>query len=195
MRFAAAISSMLSRNGWLRGSSFMKVLDLLPNPIYLPVRRHGKKKVCFRCHLCVDALMNLEHPAACLTHGLMRAARTLARGFEAEATKLGLSAPQFTALARLAGMGPMTVSQIAAAVMADRTTMTRNLAVMAQKGWIAESEGEDRREHVWSLTGQGRSVLTEAMPIWAAWQASLVARLGPEEADALLVTLNRLASP
>lgn len=139
--------------------------------------------------------MSLTNPSACLTHGLMRAARTLARGFEAEAQALGLTAPQFTALARLSGLGPMTVSQIAATVDADRTTMTRNLAVMAQKGWIAEASAEDRRERIWVLTDAGRAVLSQAMPIWQAWQARLVDRLGPEGATTLMTTLKSLATP
>jgi DNA-binding MarR family transcriptional regulator len=112
--------------------------------------------------------MNLTSPTACLTHGLLRAARAVARGFEAEAADLGVTAPQFTVLALLSFMGPMTVSLIATRVDADRTTMTRNLAVMAQKGWIAESSGEDRRERVWQLTDAGR--LRPGRPAWStAW--------------------------
>lgn len=138
--------------------------------------------------------MNLTSPTACLTHGLMRAARTVARGFEAEAADLGVTAPQFTVLARLKFMGPMTVSQIATRVDADRTTMTRNLAVMAQKGWITQGSAEDRRERVWQLTEAGGMILTQVMPVWQAWQARLVDRLGPETATHLLTTLRTLAT-
>jgi DNA-binding MarR family transcriptional regulator len=139
--------------------------------------------------------MNLQHPTACLTHGLMSAARTLSRGFEAEAAGLGVSAAQFTALAMLSGHGSMTVTQIAAAVAADRTTMTRNLAVMAGKGWIAEAGAEDRRERAWALTDAGRKALNDVMPIWRDWQARLVARLGAEGATGLLGTLKTLSTP
>jgi DNA-binding MarR family transcriptional regulator len=139
--------------------------------------------------------MDLLHPSACLTHGLMRAARTLARGFEAEAAAAGLTAPQFTVLARLSVMGPMTVGQIAEVVDADRTTMTRNLAVMARHGWTAEASAEDRRERVWALTDAGREVLSRAMPIWQAWQARLVDRLGAEGATALMATLRSIGPP
>lgn len=138
--------------------------------------------------------MNLTSPTSCLTHGLMRAARTVARGFEAEAADLGVTAPQFTVLTRLKFMGPMTVSQIAAKVDADRTTMTRNLAVMAQKGWITEGSAEDRRERVWQLTEAGGKILAQVMPVWQAWQARLVDRLGPETATHLLTTLRTLAT-
>lgn len=139
--------------------------------------------------------MDLTHPTACLTHGLMRAARSVARGFEAEAAALGVTAPQFTALARLRFMGPMTVSQIAAVVDADRTTMTRNLAVMAQKGWIEEGNAEDRRERVWQLTALGKQIVAQVMPVWQAWQARLVDRLGPEAATGLMTTLKTLSTP
>jgi DNA-binding MarR family transcriptional regulator len=138
--------------------------------------------------------MNLQHPTACLTHGLMRAARSLSRGFEAAAVAHGMSAGQFTALAMFSGHGSMTVSQIAAAVAVDRTTMTRNLAVMAAKGWIAEADAEDRRERAWALTEAGRKALNEVMPIWQDWQAKLVAKLGAEGAGGLLGTLKVLSS-
>lgn len=139
--------------------------------------------------------MNLQHPTACLTHGLMRAARSLSRGFETAAADVGVTAAQFTALAMLSGYGSMTVSRIAETVAADRTTMTRNLAVMAAKGWIAEAKAEDRRERVWTLTTEGRSVLARVMPVWQAWQAGLVGRLGAEDATALLTTLKFLDQP
>jgi DNA-binding MarR family transcriptional regulator len=138
--------------------------------------------------------MDLTSPTACLTHGLMRAARTVARGFEAEAASLGVTAPQFTVLARLSLTGPMTVSQIAAKVDADRTTMTRNLGVTAKKGWITEGSAEDRRERVWQLTDEGRAIVTRVMPIWQDWQARLVDRLGQEAATQLLATLQTLAT-
>lgn len=139
--------------------------------------------------------MNLQHPTACLTHGLMRAARSLSRGFEAAAAGHGISAAQFTALAMLSGHGSMTVSQIAASVDADRTTMTRNLAVMAGKGWIVEAQSKDRRERVWALTEQGRIALNEVMPVWQEWQIQLVARLGETSADDLLNNLKTLTLP
>jgi DNA-binding MarR family transcriptional regulator len=138
--------------------------------------------------------MNLTSPTSCLTHGLMRAARAVARGFEAEAADLGVTAPQFTVLALLSFMGPMTVSLIAARVDADRTTMTRNLSVMAQKGWIAEGSAEDRRERVWQLTDAGRVILGQVMPVWQAWQARLVGRLGPEAAAEMLTNLKTLST-
>lgn len=145
--------------------------------------------------ICADARMNLRHPAVCLTHALMRSARSLSRGFEAAAADHGMSASQFTALAMLSGHGAMTVSQIATAVAVDRTTMTRNLAVLAAKGWIAEAKASDRRERAWSLTEAGSAALNAVMPVWQAWQAGLVARLEAEGAAGLLTTLKALAPP
>lgn len=139
--------------------------------------------------------MNLMHPSACLTHGLMRTARTLARGFEAEVAGLDLTAPQFTVLSWLAGTGPMTVGQVAATVDADRTTISRNLTVMADKGWIAESAAKDRRERLWDLTDAGRAILNKATPIWQTWQARLVHRIGTDAAVELTARLKSIAPP
>jgi DNA-binding MarR family transcriptional regulator len=139
--------------------------------------------------------MKLTHPTACLTHGLMRTARLLSRGFEAAAAATGVSAAQFTTLALLSGHGTLTVGQIAAAVAADRTTMTRNLALLARNGWIAPADAEDRRERAWELTPAGRHKLAEVMPHWQAWQGLLVAQLGEAGATDLLTTLRRLSPP
>jgi DNA-binding MarR family transcriptional regulator len=138
--------------------------------------------------------MNLESPLWCLTHRMTRASRALSRGFEAaaEAQGVAMTAPQFTTLARLSGHGATPVGELARLLATDRTTLTRNLAVLQARGWIAASDADDRRQHRWKLTDAGRKALNDAMPVWRAWQASLVQKLGPATAAALIDTLKTL---
>lgn len=136
--------------------------------------------------------MDFGHPLNCLTFNLQRASRNLVRGFEEAAKNSGVTAPQFTTLSLIGGFGELTVSQIAERMGTDRTTLTRNLAVMARKGWIVEAEAEDRRLSVWRLSPKGRETLDLALPIWRRFQAGLVDRIGPDDATALLATLKRL---
>jgi DNA-binding MarR family transcriptional regulator len=136
--------------------------------------------------------MDLNHPLNCLTFNLQRASRALVRGLEGAAKASGVTAPQFTTLALLAGFGELTVSQIADRIGTERTTLTRNLAVMARKDWITEAEVEDRRLRVWRLSDPGRSAHEAALPVWRQFQASLVERIGAETATDLLTTLKRL---
>jgi len=136
--------------------------------------------------------MKLDHPANCLTFNLQRAARSLGRGFEQAAKSAGLTAPQFSTLAQLDGHGECSVSDLAEDLGTDRTTLTRNLDLMAAKGWIELAEAGDLRLRVWRLTKAGQCQLKEAMPAWTAWQAGVVGRLGEETAVTLLATVRTL---
>jgi len=136
--------------------------------------------------------MDLTHPLNCLTFNFQRAARSLVRGFEAAVKAHGLSAPQFSTLAALSGYGEQTVSQLADKMGTERTTMTRNLEVMAAKGWIEPAASTDLRLRAYRLTEPGRLQLNRAMPAWHAYQAGLVASLDPGMAEQLLTTMKRL---
>jgi DNA-binding MarR family transcriptional regulator len=136
--------------------------------------------------------MDLSHPLNCLTFNLQRAARSLVRGFETAARQSGLTAPQFATLSLLAGLGPQPVTRMAEMMGADRTTITRNLDVLARNGWIEEVASEDARLHLWSVTPAGRERLAAAIPVWQEYQAGLVERLGQTKAEDLLATLARL---
>jgi DNA-binding MarR family transcriptional regulator len=138
--------------------------------------------------------MNLESPVWCLTHRMTRAARVLTRGFEAaaEAQGLAMTAPQFTTLARLSGHGAMAVGELAGHLATDRTTLTRNLAVLQARGWIVPADADDRRQHRWELTEAGRKALNDVMPVWRKWQATLVDRLGTGTAADLIEALKTL---
>jgi DNA-binding MarR family transcriptional regulator len=136
--------------------------------------------------------MDLTHPLHCLTFQTQRAARSLVRGFEAAAKQAGLTAPQFTTLTLLAGFSETTVTQLAERLGTERTTLTRNLDVMARQGWIEEVAAEDQRLRVWRLTDDGRGKLSDAMPVWRVYQTDLIERLGPDRAEALLTTLKTL---
>ena len=136
--------------------------------------------------------MDLNHPLNCLTFNLQRASRNLVRRFEAAAKESGLSAPQFATLSLLAAYGQAQVTQLADLLGTERTTLTRNLDLLARKGWIEEVAAEDARLHLWSLTPLGRERLGTAIPVWQKYQAGLVERLGPTDAEDLLAILSRL---
>jgi DNA-binding MarR family transcriptional regulator len=136
--------------------------------------------------------MNLTHPANCLTFNLQRTTRRLMRGFEDAAKTAGLTAPQFTTLSLIAGFGEITITHLADRLGTDRTTMTRNLDLLARKGWVAEAESEDARLRILKLTKTGQRKLDTAMPIWTAFQQGLVDNIGADTATDLLTTLKKI---
>ncbi|MDH3264108.1 MAG: MarR family winged helix-turn-helix transcriptional regulator [Paracoccaceae bacterium] len=136
--------------------------------------------------------MDFRDPLNCVTFNLQRAVRSLVRGFEEAVRESGLTAPQFSTLALLEGFREMTVGQLAERVGAERTTMTRNLNLLAERGWIAPVAAEDQRLRAFATTEAGRARLEAAMPAWRDYQQRLVAALGPETAEALVETARKL---
>jgi DNA-binding MarR family transcriptional regulator len=136
--------------------------------------------------------MNLTHPANCLTFNLQRTTRRLMRGFEEAAKAAGLTAPQFTTLSLISGFGEITITHLAERLGTDRTTMTRNLDLLARKGWVTEADNDDARLRILKLTRAGEEKLADALPVWTAFQTGLVENIGTDTAQDLLTTLKKI---
>ena len=85
--------------------------------------------------------------------------------------------------------GPVTLTRMAKITVMDRTTLTRNLVVLARKGFITIQSGEDRREREVTLTTQGHEILQKAVPLWTRAQAQIHEGLGKEKLENLLCDL------
>ena len=125
-------------------------------------------------------------PGACAHFNLRRADRVMTRLYDEMLRPSGLKSTQFTLLAAVRLMEPVTVNGLADGVVMDRTTLTRNLRPLAKEGWIAIEPGEDRRVREVSLTAAGRRVLEKAYPLWREAQARVSDRLGGERLEHLL---------
>ncbi len=126
------------------------------------------------------------HPLNCLTFNFLKTSRQLARGFELAVRQMEMTAPQFPTLAVLASVPSLTVSELAEMLGADRTTLSRNLELIAAKGWVERSATDDQRQHAFALTEAGREAFARALPAWAAYQQQLIDRLGAETVERLL---------
>lgn len=131
---------------------------------------------------------------ACLCLHTQRAARALARRFDAAFRSLNLTNGQFSLLMSLNRPAPPTQGAIAALLAMDRTTLTAALKPLAERGLIAiASNPDDRRNRLLSLTPAGQALLAQAVPIWEREHAALDATLPlsqPHLLRANLVTLS-----
>jgi DNA-binding MarR family transcriptional regulator len=107
-----------------------------------------------------------------------RASRALTQHYEAALRPLGLRATQFTLLQALSLTGEVSQGTLGEILAIDSTTLTRTLAIMERRGWIASRPGEDRRERLLSLSKAGRAQFNRALPHWEKIQQELRARLG-----------------
>jgi len=99
---------------------------------------------------------------------------------------LGLRATQLTILQALARAGEVSQGQLGGMLAMDSTSLTRTLAIMAQKDWIEEKRGEDRRERRIRLSAAGEAKLKRAMPVWEKVQLRLRKKLGKQKWGSLL---------
>ena len=109
---------------------------------------------------------------ACLCLHARRAARALARRYDAALRPLGLTSGQFSLLMALNRPEPPAMGEVASLLAMDRTTLTANLKPLERRGLLAVApDGADRRSRRLELTEPGRALLARALPAWERTQA------------------------
>ena len=133
---------------------------------------------------------------ACTCANLRKASRLVTQFYDAALQPVGLRATQFTLLATLSKRGSLPHSKLAEALVMDRTTLTRNLKPLVDRGLIEVGQGADQRVRHIALTAAGNAALDAAMPCWRQAQARIVERLGRKPWGEFLGGLNEaVASP
>jgi DNA-binding MarR family transcriptional regulator len=130
----------------------------------------------------------------CLCLHAQRAARALARRFDAALRPVGLTSGQFSLLMSLNRAEPPTMGQVSALLAMDRTTLTANLKPLERRELVTVTiDPADRRARRMHLTPAGRTVLAAAVPIWEATHAEAERLLGESSPDRLRADLCALS--
>jgi DNA-binding MarR family transcriptional regulator len=88
----------------------------------------------------------------------------------------------------------MRVSEAAALLGADRTTLTAALKPLVRRELVTSTaDASDRRSRRVALTPDGEDLLAVALPIWSASHAVLELEIGHETAEGLRAGLDALA--
>lgn len=149
----------------------------------------------------MTAAVSLETTLAvrdtCLCLHTQRAARALARRFDEVLRPVGLTNGQFSLLNALNGPEPAPMSQVAATLGVDRTTLTAALKPLVREALarIGVDPADHRARRV-ALTPAGQTRLAAALPLWVAAHATLEAELAdPNRARVDLLTLSAPRAP
>ncbi len=114
----------------------------------------------------------------CMCSSFRRTARALTQLYEEAFRSLGLRATQFTILQFLSIAGEVSQGRLGQMLAMDSTSLTRTLAHMVRRGWIAERRGADRRERLLRLSRAGEKQLARALPVWEQVQWRLRQKVG-----------------
>ena len=126
---------------------------------------------------------------ACACFNLRKAARAVTQLYDQALRPTGLRSTQFTLLIAIQVHGPVPMTRLADEVIIDRTTMTRNLAILDKEGLVSIRHGDDQRVREVSLTARGRRALADARPHWEQAQDMLSRRFGKGRLERLLEDL------
>ena len=130
----------------------------------------------------------------CLCLHLQRAARAVARRFDAALRPLGLTNGQFSLLMSLNRPEPPTIGDVAALLAMDRTTLTAALKPLERRRLVTIGvDAADKRNRRLQLTRDGRALLAKAVPIWKRTHAVLDGELGWPNAARLRADLRGLS--
>ncbi len=130
----------------------------------------------------------------CTCFNLRKAARVVTQIFDNTMRPINLRATQFTLLALASVHGPITVTRLAEEMVADRTTLSRNLNPMEKSGLIRIEPGDDRRTRFVIITESGRRKLEEAYPLWKKAQQGIKDAMGTDKWSALIENSSELVS-
>jgi DNA-binding MarR family transcriptional regulator len=129
----------------------------------------------------------------CLCNALRQASQAVSRLYDDELRGVGLRTTQYSLLGVLSHVGEVRQRDLGGLTSLDETTLTRNLRPLIDSGWVAVSEGEDRREKLVRLTEAGAAKLKKALPAWERAQERLRSRLPKEAWSSLLAGLPDLS--
>ncbi len=115
---------------------------------------------------------------ACAVMNFRQVTRVVTAHFDEALRPAGLRATQLNLLVLIEGAFAVTVTDLAAILAMDRTTLTRNLKLLRARGFVQA----DRI----ALTSKGRKAAAVALPLWEVAQAGLVGGLGEGRWVALL---------
>jgi DNA-binding MarR family transcriptional regulator len=129
----------------------------------------------------------------CLCLHAQRAARALARRFDEVLRPLGLTNGQFSLMMALNRPEPPGMGSVAALLAMDRTTLTAALKPLERRGLVTViASHKDRRSRLLWLTGDGQSILAQAVPLWRQAHADLDRQLAEHDGGDLRASLRIL---
>lgn len=156
-------------------------------------RRRSTKEVrqdMARSNATVDDKKCAEAAQVCACFNFRKASRAVSKLFDDTLQPTGLRSTQFVTLVAIHLNQPVNLSALARDMVADRSTLTRNLNVLERSGLVRSKKGVGGRTRLYSLTEKGRRTIVEGLPLWERAQASFIEHMGKKNWSTMLGRLD-----
>lgn len=123
----------------------------------------------------------------CLLTRARRISRVLTNIYDQELRPFGINSPQFTLLVLIQRLGPVSRAEIGRHNHQERSTLSRNLQLLLEQGWVEETQSETGgRSKPIVLTTAGKRQLVVATPAWRTAQSKAQSLVGESGAVAVM---------
>ncbi len=121
----------------------------------------------------------------CYCAALRAASRKTTALYDEALAPAGIGVAQYFLMCWVEYASPISLTELAKNLELDRSTVGRNVKVLARMGLVAETATEDRRETAIALTEEGLEALRRAAPLWKEAQRRVEEALGAAGAASL----------
>jgi DNA-binding MarR family transcriptional regulator len=129
---------------------------------------------------------------------LRKASRRISQFYDVALAPVGIKSTQYSILSEVergSAAGSVTMSELAAAMVMDRSTLGHNLRPLERDELvILRLAQDDRRKRYVELTRQGRTQLQRARRLWRQAEGRFEAIFGKEPAAELRLVLMSIAN-
>jgi DNA-binding MarR family transcriptional regulator len=133
-------------------------------------------------------------PAACNCLAIRQAARQVTQLYDRHLAAEGLRTTQYSILAKLSRLGPLSINELAAMMVMDRTTLGRAVRPLERNRLVAIGRGRDGRTRALGLTPTGARRLKAATARWREAQRHFETAYGVADAASLRSALARVVA-
>ena len=121
----------------------------------------------------------------CVGQRARQLSRVASRIYDDELRPFGVSNSQVGLLTAVHLAGPVHPGKLGDFVAAEKSTVSRNIRVMIERGWVQESDAAGEPGKLLELTAAGKSLLAEIGPAWERAQRKALSLFG-SDASAVL---------
>jgi DNA-binding MarR family transcriptional regulator len=135
--------------------------------------------------------------SACTCGSLRKASRRVSQFYDSALAPLGIKSTQFSILSEVERgslQGPVTMCELATAMVMDRSTLGHNLKPLERDDLVVlRLSKQDRRKRYVELTKRGRSILRKSRRLWQHAEGRFEKIFGKEPAAELRAVLLNIA--
>jgi len=116
---------------------------------------------------------------SCVSFNLRKSSHIVSRIYAKEMADAPIRGPLFSVLACIHKLGPGSITAVANDLGLDRTTLTRNLKPLTERGLVEIRQVNANRKEI-RLRPKGETALRKSMDCWRKAQQRVVKALGEE---------------